>query len=321
MTKNLKSIILKSGIPLEASVIKKMAKFNLQDHGDYEYERDGKTFSNDCWFSQNYPISRSASVMVNYVIECKYKDRNQKWFFFKFNEYAHSYRNVGSNMLFSYFIEAPRGRKNRELFNPKLEYLLGSENLFGLPIADSGLDVTQSDSNPNVIREAVSQVSYASINIHRIGIGINSFMLNQKISNKKRIGVFPFSTLTIPIIVTTAPLSILRDEVTLEEIENSIDIMDLAEEVPGICLNRSQTHDQFTYMDKVNEADPVYLSTEVEDWLKNYQGLDKEAAHDIIRGSPVNRIHILNYASLEESLERVTGNIRSICGSAPLDPL
>ena len=157
----LKDFILKSGVPLEMSVIKKLMPNNFFTNWVGKYERNGKTFFNDFLASKFFSIRDGLDMYVNFLVECKYKSENHSWYFFK-NPTTGSPESVVENYVFNQFFEAFIKSKNLKLNHNEKSNIMFED--FGFPIVNKGIDISEKDGTENNILEAISQVSYGSLN-------------------------------------------------------------------------------------------------------------------------------------------------------------
>ncbi len=82
-----------------------------------------------------------------------------------------------------------------------------------------GIELTTSGQNPKTITQAVNQLSYAMVEM------INDSMLHQY---EKLLSTSDFIFYNVPIIVTTANLYRLRENITIDKIKSSDEISELA---------------------------------------------------------------------------------------------
>jgi hypothetical protein len=237
--KVLRDSFLKSGIPLETSVFGKLLKLSFQDYGEVEYEREGKIFSTDLNLLYGVDLFDDFMLDINFIIECKYKVKEHKWFFMNF---PHSLNDsIGmrysfSNLAFSGLVVPmldKLGDSNPDNF-PMIDFT--SSNLLGVPLVNKGVELIGEKMNHDIITRAKFQSIFVSIKTHKENIGsiLELFSLKDYDPDGKS-RLFP-SFMTISIIVTTADLFKFKKGVTLEEIEEG-DFYDLVESVPGVLLD------------------------------------------------------------------------------------
>lgn len=318
--KGLKNEILKSGIPLEASVIEKLAKFGLTDKGEIEYERDGKIFSTDIMAEKEFQIFENLYLSVNFAIECKYKTKNHRWFFMKFREDPYfrllSRRHRDYNSVFDLFFEAALTKIGHKLAKERSGggHIFGysvSKDLLNIKKANKGVELCNKEFNPNVIREAVSQSIYGSIKTHVDSINHILAMLNFVKLSKKTSQHATIASITIPVVITTAKLFGARTDISIEDIEKSENVLNLFTEERGVLLivPISKAEERFT--------------------IESFQELEKTTFHNKLiksfKYSPEsffmfghitcrpNCVYIINYDHVEELFGDLLDRIEKNC--------
>lgn len=189
---------------------------------------------------------------------------------------------------------------------PLSEKYFDAENLFDFEIADKGVDILKNSFDPNIIKRAVYQAIFASIKVQCKSMLDNNLRYdmiehNPKLfysrNNKREI---PIGSLTIPMVVTTAKIFKVRDNVTLEELEKEKDIRNLLEEKQGILLPYANYLDRKEFQKELISTDPTISSksikiSEIEDFC-----------------SP-NCVYIVNYEHLEKVFSNCIAKIESLC--------
>lgn len=327
----LKEAFLKSGIPLESSVVDKMRKHGLDDFGELEYTRDGKTFSTDCWFTLEEPISERLNALISLVIECKYKSDGQYWFFMEYptNEDGYtSLRKDARHTLCCNFLEPSVKKINEKLFNPNVIKDLQRTEELGLKKASKGIDLFEKsyqnkqngkvnaengDSNPNVIREAVSQVCHGALAAQHFNVWLNIGAFEDILSNDiKKNDELSVISLTIPIIVTTAKLIRIKDGVSIEDIRGSEHISDLTTEEKAIYLYTTNYKDYHRFIDKLKEEEPHELGQNTQKWFESLSEYDHMLFEQYDRSIPT-RVYVVRYNHLDEFIDLLLSNIKKCC--------
>ena len=139
----------------------------IEDWGEIEYKRGDTLFSTDINARKDFDIMNNLSILVNFVIECKYKDQGHKWFFMKFSEDSdfstrRDVRNECFDDLFNPLMKN-LGYKKKEDKYPLADFRIS--NLFNLKTADKGVDIYDKGNDPNIISEAISQSVFAQLNL------------------------------------------------------------------------------------------------------------------------------------------------------------
>lgn len=311
----IKDLLLKSGIPLEVSVVDKIAKFNVDDCGEIEYERDGKIFSTDIHATKDFNIGNNFLLSTNFVIECKYKTRDHNWFFMKFPESDYSLRSDARNEVFDYLLRPlliKIGYQFKEQHIGLKE--LRVSNLFKVKTANKGVDIVKNDFNHSIIREAVSQVVFASIVANNESVEENIHFISGLYANPDKEIEYknPIATLTIPIIITTANLFRVRDNLSIEDIENENDILNLSEKEKGILLINSDYAKSAKFSKQLFEKSPISFNNELENWITNFQPPDFFRI-DMLKYTHPGYIYIINYYHFEELFANCINQIDEAC--------
>lgn len=237
----LRDAFLKSGIPLEASTYEILQKFNMLDMGEVEYERFGKVFTTDVYCEKSFQISEELGVIINFVIECKYKSRNHNWYFVKFA--GEPWQSPKS--FFQHLIDDSETKKFmlKEGIQPEISVRrLERINIFDVPEVDKGIDIFDKNSegskdlDPNSIREAISQAIFGSMQVHKDKV--KEIKDCCKLADKRLKGVMEVSArtiMTIPIVVTTAKIFLSKSPASLEKFEEE-NYDKLFEEVGGVMV-------------------------------------------------------------------------------------
>lgn len=207
--KKWKDFLLSSSIPLEHSVKQILSDLGLKNASEYNYIKP-----NESGISTNFSIDfrafewgtsykKNTCSNINYLIECKYRHPGVRWIFM------------------------PESHYNCELFSLihyeyQMEYIANMDILVAYfnkyPLVGKGIEILAKDANPKGIDQCVHQLSYAYIDKYIDAIG-NEFNFEYYIKS-------PFCI--IPIIVTTSELWRINKNTTIETIQKSEDITDIA---------------------------------------------------------------------------------------------
>ena len=307
--KRLKDSILKSGIPLESSITGKLPKFEIDDWGEFQYEREGKLFSTDILGIRRLQIGTFGRLNVNFLFECKYKNRGHKWFFIEFPDdevfsLTRSYSNAFYDPLFRGMLKF---QKKKLAKNSALNEFRNA-NFFDLPTVTKGVDICGTNSDENVIKEARAQSVFAACaQGHNDRHIISSMILSElsKVSQSRDWGSVPMASLCLPIVVTTAEIWKVRAGVTLEVIENSKDINELGEPTQGVLLPFSEN----------------YMINKFTEELWSRMPIESRPLVDYIKTAPLSlhrftgwpgSVYVINYSSFEEVLSTGISNIQKL---------
>ena len=254
----LKKLLLRSGIPLEVSVTKKLKDMGITDLGEIEYERDGKIFSTDIHVFKLKKIYKNIFASLEFVIECKYKERNHIWLFLEFPQRY----DFPSNLSFGDDIVNKFFRDSLDI-----SYFKFPKNLKDLPVANKGIEliIEKNDKgsiNPSIIPESISQAIFGSIKVYRDSVEeILEYLIDFIENNGAEDTSYVLYTNVIPLIITTSRLYKLKSNVSLEDIEKSDNIMDLLEEVDAIILNINTESITNEFRKTIFEKYPINSST------------------------------------------------------------
>lgn len=295
-----KRSLLRSGVPLEASVIKKLAELGVTDWNEVVYERNDKTFSTDIEISKRYDLSRNSGIIVNFTIECKYKEKNHCWFFMKFQEGPYSFLKGPLNAVFGDLIDPTLEKMG---YQPEDKHLSWGHfmitNLFDAKAADKGVDIqTQGGKfDPNTITRAVSQAIHGAITVHGVGIENVSVSIVRKFHQQKPHSYSSIGFMTVPIIVTTAKLFRVKDNTLMEDIENANNILDLSKEERSVLLFNSRSNFRRFSEEKFKKENIEYFYKAI-----NYLGDPSIGEHPSFRYNFPRNVYILNYDHLDDLL-------------------
>jgi len=302
---DLKRYILLSGIPLEFSVSKKFQEMGFLDLGEYHYERDGKSFSIDILAREalhNSDDKKIPSLYIDFLVECKYKEKNHKWFFIPFEAKAHKIeidgkikRAMSSTRSSSWYhnvieLPPPTPKKWEENFGWSIEDI----RLGDLETCNKGVEVYKNGCNPASIQEAVSQVLFGTS--HAFFEIISEKFIGEFSSRDKEIFI------KIPIIVTTAELFIPKKYIDLDDFikykpDKFFKKVGALVLEPGIPLSlkkysrslREILLNQLRNSESVSEEDIKYVE-EITEYFPDMRP---------------NCIFIINYDTIEEEIEKI----------------
>jgi len=284
MNKKWKDYFLKSGIPLEYSVQKFLEEKKFWVEHEISYQRKAesgliKEFSYDLKASFRneeeafFKNAEDYSTLFNLLIECKYRDQSTNWIF------------TPKKDSFFYDIRPSSLFHCEDLFTSHTHFFLSDilEEKFAL--CGNGVEITSNGQNPKTITQAVKQLSYA----------FGSTILDG-IEDRYRYMEFG-DTLKfyIPIIITTANLLKLNEDVELEDIYEAKEIEDIATKEEAILLQHSVGTDLKKYnQKKVEEFESRIGNTKItEKFSKEIKDFNFEMNQLVINSPQV--ILILKY--------------------------
>ncbi len=201
-----KDHFLKSGLPLEFEVKKFLDGQGCIGSFDYTYMKKDET-SNLKEFSYDIDAAYiQGSHYVDLMIECKYRHRSTNWIFVP-EEYG------GPDEVYPNSFLHPNSHFSKSKFPYTDSFPINLGKL-----CSKGVELTTNGPDPKTIHQATTQLSYAFA--ERIADG----MVHQI---DKLLGGMIFYH--IPIVVTTANLYRLRDNVDIRSIESASQIEEVAD--------------------------------------------------------------------------------------------
>lgn len=205
-----KDYLLKSGIPLEYEIFNYLDSKQCQSYFEFSYLRENEEkktteFSYDIDSSYIKPPH-----WIDLMIECKYRHESTKWLFLP-AEYG------GSDEIgYSSFMHP------NDYFNSKNKSFFQCQ--FPLPFAplcSKGIEITSDGQNPKTITQAIMQLSYAIS--EKIAYGF--YHQTDEILLKHYNGVVFYN---IPVIITTAELYRIKENIKINDIRATDNIADIA---------------------------------------------------------------------------------------------
>ena len=213
-SKKWKDFLLKSSIPLEYEVKQLLDKYGCVSNYEFTYLRPDE---NEVVNEFSYDIDASyikGRHFFELMIECKYRDLSTNWIFIPDN-YG------GMDEIEHYSFINPNDHFTQENKFLRLDY----EPL--APLCGKGIEINSNGQNPKTITQAINQLSYAMA--EKVISGMEHQI--EKLLTTSEIIFY-----NIPIIVTTANLYRLKDDVTMQEIKNSNDINSIASKEECLIL-------------------------------------------------------------------------------------
>ena len=314
----IKDTILKTGIPLEISVVNKILKYDLDELGEVEYEREGKIFSTDIHTEKQFKISKNMYILFNFVIECKYKTKNHNWFFMQFprgNNY--SMRSDARNEVFDVLFRAILKKIGCKFDNIKKISELRVRNFFDVKVADKAVEVINDKFDPNTIKKALHQAVFGSVVIHKdsmhyilesLPLELDSQSIQDFYKNKD--DVAPLISVTLPIIVTTAKLYRLQEDISLEDIENEKDISNIFEEEKGMLLFNLNHETVWKFSNEIFKKEPLPIDDATINLIRSS---DKYFNTDRLHNCNPGYVYIINYEHFDELFSKCLLKIEQIC--------
>jgi hypothetical protein len=214
-----KDYLLRSGLPLENDVKRLLERRGCVGRSEYSYLRENE---------ENYEREFSYDIDASYIddpyfvdlmVECKYRHDSTKWVFTPetYGGMDESYPTEFTHPQDG-FVSLSFPFKNRPF--PRLGELCGK-----------GVELTPNGTNEKTIRRGVSQLVYA---------------LPEKISSSFEHQIYDLLVtehihLHVPILVTTAQLYRINEEISIQDIRQSDDLSDIARKSNLLVLKKRPT--------------------------------------------------------------------------------
>ena len=127
-------------------------------------------------------------------------------------------------------------------------------------------------------------------------------------------GFNPAIIVTIPIIVTTAPINIFNYNLTLEDIKKENDITHLFRTVPGVVFNRNEYKDEKKILESLILSGELKFSDSLLNWFRSNSEFEKNIYLSMKNGM-IKSVYIINYYYLEKCFAEIVNRIENICKS------
>lgn len=222
-----KEHLLKSGLPLEFEVKKFLDSKGCISNVDYTYLRHNE---HDLSTEFSYDIDSSyiqGDHFMDLMIECKYRHESTKWVFL-----PETYRSIDD-------IDETDFMHKNDHFNEVNRTKVDFPVSFG-PLCDKGIELTSDCSNPKSITQAISQLSYAMADKLISGI-------DHQVDELLRINFKNTIFYSIPVIITTAKLYRIKEEIGIQAIKSAKDITEISTNEPYIVIKAKPGSDLTRY--------------------------------------------------------------------------
>lgn len=240
--KTWKDHLLSSGLPLEHDVKRVLQEFNVFQPAEYHYRRQNE-FGQVTEFSVDFhgPVMDVDQMRywVDVFVECKYRHNGIRWVFTPDSDTSGS---VGiPNLLVDVDCRSDWAIDYKTVRTIPSNY----------PLCEKGVELLPDGPNPKSIRQAVDQLRYAYPHFLSDAV-IHQF---QRLLGRTS-PVFAF----LPIVITTAELWRLIDDISLVEIRTAETLDKVARRVPLLILhentsNELDSHNISVVRGKLSEQD------------------------------------------------------------------
>ena len=213
--KSWKDHLLSSGVPLEHTVEQVLKRIGFLNPREHKYVRADElgvptVFSVDVHAER---IRHDRDLWLELLIECKYRHPGKRWVFA-----PESYEEIWGPAFQDAFVFLDQTSVPRQFATGVLDKF--AENY---PLCKRGVELLQDGKqNEKSIRQAVEQVRFGVVD--RVAEA-----LKFQIGNRQRNAPANPLYVIVPIIVTTAELWRLRDDVTIETIQQANELSDVAD--------------------------------------------------------------------------------------------
>lgn len=291
-----KDLILRSGLPLEQSVLQKLREVEdekFADSREYKYIRANEegvptVFSVD--FNVTYYLHERA-LEVELFVECKYCHDGTRWVFIP-EEYTWWLDEAFHEAFVCVDAFSQRTVSSRFIDERWEKYIL----------CGKGVEFKSDKGNPQAIERAIYQLRYAVLEA--------TIELVKHQADMKRAGIGNAISVLVPILVTTAELWRLRADVTVEDVRAAENLEDIADPFDSLIIKQ--------------EPDAIYTRAAIQrfeeeisehqiDWVnQHWQGPYAGFRH-FSRAFAQNypsRYFVFNYASFSDNIRKLLSIFR-----------
>lgn len=226
-----KNFLLKSGLPLEYEINEILREKGCISSVDHSYFRNDENFLLNEFSFDIYSSYIKGHHFFNLLIECKYRDESTNWVFLPSHDY------YVNELESTSFLHA------NDHFNENVKFIFPDKKLdFIGKVCSKGIEINSEGQNPKTITQGVNQLSYAMADI------IVDGMYNQI---EKLFGKTEMIFYDVPIIVTTANLYRIKDNVTIDLIKSTEDILEIATKEDCLTIDVSIGKDLERHNNKI----------------------------------------------------------------------
>ncbi|MFB6241674.1 MAG: hypothetical protein ABEJ36_02615 [Candidatus Nanosalina sp.] len=318
MERKLKDTILKSGIPLEVSVVDKLSEYGFDDQGEITYEREGKLFSTD--IKADREIFHKSGLPFDLVlsIECKFRTPEHDWFFMRFpRESRFGFRHDTGLISFRDYIRRVKENSSDELEGINFGRFV---NFLECEEVDKGVEIIKNrDFDHSAIRKCISQSIFGALKAQEEALRYNTDIMAEGLAEQEwqddiesQFFYGAIGSLTLPIVVTTADLYKMKDGLRLEDVKSSDDPENLFEKVKFVKYKKAEAEEASQFTEKLLSRENLSCYDEMDRIREAYpKEMELSRLPDIRPSSP---IYFVDYEHLDEFLENLEETIEDVEG-------
>lgn len=305
----IKNLLLKSGIPLEVSVSKRLLELGYEMYGPVVYERDGRTFSTDLRAHKEMSAHGGANISLTLILECKHHASSMGLFFASFPGNMIMAQLLARDITLLETVDAALHHFNYEESQDTTRTMpLQGANLFGVQTVDRGVAIRNKRCDDQDIIKPQYQVLCGSVAVlPRLFGFVNDMVVDAEEDWQCQVmedstdpmttgGSYPIGFIILPIVVTTSRLYVVKPEIGLEDIKEAKQADEFTEEVPGVALAIDPPFEIIRFAkEKITEEVLAPL------WNEPF-ALDNELRGHSWREPVPRLVYFVNYQHLEQSL-------------------
>lgn len=312
MDNKIKDTILKSGIPLEVSVVDKLSDHGFSDLGEITYKREDKTFSTDIRASKQFTNKSGIVGECNLAMECKFRTPNHDWFFMRFPKD----REISSRHDTGLITFTDYGRRLRD--NAIEEENVRSINfgrlnsLFNADPVNKGVEIiNQKKFDHSTVRKSMSQAIYGAIQAQKSALHYYTDNMGEALAEQEwqdeidpKYIVGAISGITLPVVVTTAEIYQMKEGILLEDVKEADEPENLFRKVKAVKFLKNEDNAR-EFARKKFERNNIHFIDQMDKIARSYS-LDLPVTNryppNISGSSP---IYVVKYEYLDDFLENL----------------
>lgn len=303
-----KDALLRSSLPLEHLVAQKLSRLGVYVGGEFTYLRPNENgisteFSTDLWaftFLEENHKKEAFWSSCNFIIECKYTHQSVKWIFAPHPLEDDASFETGYINIFQDLCVKRVDESLLDEFDGDINYCI------------KGIELQEKDCNPSAINKGLRQLQYAAIQLSR------RCMASQICTCHDEDLEIDF---LCPILVTTAPLYIIKENLDLNDFYNAEKVEDVAEQVNSLIVHQNTSIQQEKYVESLTQEfchEYQEVNTRLKDMDQVLRDSDYEGYHvsevfflkaKLNRAS--TRILVVSYDHFEECLNSILKVIKN----------